>query len=75
VKQTLESEHGCRSLDIGPKLVVILRASHEEQELERAAAPEWEDNDLVFCHPSHGPAACPPDAGGTPTTRPTPSPS
>lgn len=60
VKEAPKSEHGYRSLDIGPKLVVVLRARYQEQVLERAAAPEWEDNDLVFCHPSHGPRGTPP---------------
>lgn len=43
-----KSEHGYRSLDIGPKVIAVLHACREEQEAERAAAPVWEDNDLAF---------------------------
>ena len=60
VKEAPKSEHGYRSLDIGPKLVAVLRVRRDEQERERTAAPEWEDNDLVFCHPSRGPRGTPP---------------
>ena len=60
IKEAPKSEHGYRSLDIGPKLVAVLHVRHTEQKLERASAPEWEDNDLVFCHPVPGPRRTPP---------------
>jgi integrase len=60
VKEAPKSSHGYRSLDIGPKLVAVLLARREEQARERATATEWEDNDLVLCHPSHGPRGVPP---------------
>ena len=57
---------------------MVLRARYQEQVLERAAAPEWEDNDLVFCHPSHGPRGTPPTSPTNASSRlpnsPTPPP-
>jgi hypothetical protein len=43
VKEALKSEHGCRSLDLGPKLVVILRARHETWDSIAAVARRFED--------------------------------
>jgi integrase len=61
VKDAPKSEHGYRAVDIGPKLVAVLRARESEQLDERmAAGREWEDNDLVFAHPTVGPRGVPP---------------
>jgi hypothetical protein len=61
VKDAPKSEHGYRAVDIGPKLVAVLRAREAEQLDERmAAGREWEDNDLVFAHPTVDPRAVPP---------------
>jgi hypothetical protein len=61
VKDAPKSEHGYRAVDIGPKLVAVLRAREAEQLDERmAAGREWEDNDLVFAHPTVGPRGVPP---------------
>jgi integrase len=61
VKDAPKSEHGYRAVDIGPKLVAVLRAREAEQLDERmAAGRDWEDNDLVFAHPTVGPRAVPP---------------
>jgi integrase len=60
LKEAPKSDHGYRSIDIGPKLCAVLLARHREQEHERATASSWEDNDLAFCHPSNGPRGVPP---------------
>jgi integrase len=60
LKDAPTSDHGCRSLDIGPTLCAVLLARHGEQEHERATANSWEDNDRALCHPSKGPRGVPP---------------
>ena len=56
IKEAPKSENGYRAVDIGPKLVDVLRAREAEQLDERmAAGRDWEDNDLVFAHPTRGP--------------------
>lgn len=61
VKDAPKSEHGYRAIDIGPKLATVLKAREMEQLDERVAAGrDWEDNDLVFAHPTWGPRGVPP---------------
>ncbi len=45
-----KTEHGNRTVSLGPKLVAALRA-HRRVQAERrlAAGPEWEDGDWVLC--------------------------
>jgi integrase len=44
-----------RTLDLDPEAVSLLMEHQERQRERRAAIPEWEENDLVFCGPKGKP--------------------